>query len=109
MSFYCIIYKLNTNLLFYQASRRIFCLAIHGKAGPVARLPFTDELLAMSQSSALAPLNINGRDLRYVPIADIPGIDTLPYSLRVLLENLCRQKTVRGADVDEEIRSLLER
>ncbi len=63
----------------------------------------------MSQSLALETLSLNGRSMRYVPIADIPGLETLPYSLRVLLENLCRQKAMRQADVDQEIDSLLKR
>lgn len=63
----------------------------------------------MSQSLALETLSLNGRSVRYVPIANIPGIEKLPYSLRVLLENLCRQKAVRHADVDQEIDSLLQR
>ena len=63
----------------------------------------------MSQSLALDTLSLNGRSVRYVPIANIPGIEKLPYSLRVLLENLCRQKAVRHADVDQEIDSLLQR
>jgi aconitate hydratase len=75
----------------------------------LAWLLITDESFAMSQSLALETLSLNGRSVRYVPIADIPGIEKLPYSLRVLLENLCRQKAVRHADVDQEIDSLLQR
>jgi len=76
---------------------------------PLSWLLITDESFAMSQSLALETLSLNGRSVRYVPIADIPGIEKLPYSLRVLLENLCRQKAVRHADVDQEIDSLLQR
>jgi len=63
----------------------------------------------MIPTPALKDLQVNGRTVRYVPIADVPGIDTLPFSLRVLLENLMRQAAMRGADVRSEIESLLAR
>src|SRR5699024_11438794 len=54
-------------------------------------------------------LTINGRTVRYVPISNVPGVDTLPFSLRVLLENLLRQAVVRGTDIQAELDSLLNR
>lgn len=63
----------------------------------------------MTTKPALQELNINGRTVSYVPISDVPGIDTLPFSLRVLLENLKRQAAVRGIDISTELDSLLNR
>ena len=42
--------------------------------------------------AAIATLNAGQRTLRYVPVADVPGVDRLPFSLRVLLENLLRHE-----------------
>lgn len=44
----------------------------------------------------------------YVSIADVPGVDQLPFSLRILLENLMRQAS-RGVDTQAEINALLTR
>lgn len=63
----------------------------------------------MTTKPALQELNINGRTVRYVPISDVPGVDTLPFSLRVLLENLKRQAALRGIDISTELDSLLNR
>ncbi|NYT64055.1 aconitate hydratase AcnA [Alcaligenaceae bacterium] len=63
----------------------------------------------MNTKPVLTKLDVNGRAIRYVPISDVPGIDTLPFSLRVLLENLKRQAVLRGANVDTEVESLLNR
>lgn len=63
----------------------------------------------MSNTPTLKDLSVNGRVVRYAPISDIAGIDTLPYSLRVLLENLVRQAATRGVDIDSELDSLLKR
>lgn len=63
----------------------------------------------MIPTPALQDLDINGRTVRYVPISNVPGIDALPFSLRVLLENLMRQAAVRGTDVQAELSSLLNR
>lgn len=63
----------------------------------------------MSNTPALRDLTVNGRTVQYVPIRDVPGIDSLPYSLRVLLENLMRQAAVRGSNIDAELSSLLNR
>ncbi|MGI4806545.1 MAG: aconitase family protein, partial [Janthinobacterium lividum] len=67
----------------------------------------------MAVSSALAStvssLAIGGRTLRYVSITDIPGVERLPFSLRILLENLCRQAAIDGADTQAEIDALLAR
>jgi aconitate hydratase len=63
----------------------------------------------MNSTPALRQLAFNGRNVRYVPISDVPGVDALPFTLRVLLENLLRQRIVRGADVEGEVQSLLQR
>ena len=52
---------------------------------------------------------MGSRTVRYVPIADAPGVEALPFSLRVLLENLLRQHTVNGADTAAEIDALMTR
>ena len=57
-------------------------------------------------------LSVAGKTYRYAPIADTPGIERLPYSLRIVLENLTRQaaRGMRPADaVAAEIDSLLAR
>ena len=57
----------------------------------------------------LASLQVGLRTLRYVPIAHVPGVDALPFSLRILLENLLRQAAIDGADTQAEIGALLAR
>src|SRR5699024_9339702 len=63
----------------------------------------------MAQTPALRDLAVGDCTVRYVPIADVPGVDKLPFSLRVLLENLLRQAAVRGTDVQAELDSLMQR
>ncbi|KAA2214103.1 aconitate hydratase AcnA [Teichococcus oryzae] len=63
----------------------------------------------MAAAPALQTLTAGGRSLRYVSIADVPGVETLPVTLRILLENLLRQAALRGADTAEEVRALLNR
>lgn len=53
-------------------------------------------------------LPLTGRTVRYVPIAGLPGIERLPFSLRILMENLLRQAT-RGEDTQAEVDALLAR
>ena len=57
---------------------------------------------------ATATLTVDGRDYDYVPIAHLPGVETLPFSLKVLLENLCRQ-ALRGEDTGAQVEALLAR
>lgn len=38
----------------------------------------------------LTTLTVAGKDYDYYNIANLPGIDHLPYSLKVLVENLVR-------------------
>lgn len=52
------------------------------------------------------PVEVGGQ--RYVSIAAVPGVETLPFSLRILLENLLRQAS-RGMDSHAEVRNLLQR
>lgn len=63
----------------------------------------------MTMTPALHDLELNGRTVRYVPIGNVPGIEALPFSLRVLLENLMRQAVQRGSDVSTEVASLMGR
>lgn len=63
----------------------------------------------MVNKPAVRDLSVNGRTIQYVPITDIPGVEKLPFSLRVLLENLLRQAAVRGRDVEAELNALLGR
>ena len=54
----------------------------------------------------LATLNVAGKDYDYYRIADLPGVDHLPYSLKVLVENLVRN--IDGANItDEHVKTLL--
>jgi len=53
-------------------------------------------------------LPLAGRAVRYVPIAHVAGVDRLPFSLRILLENLLRQAH-RGLDTRAEVEALLNR
>ena len=67
----------------------------------------------MTGTAALNDLSVAGKTFRYAPIADTPGIERLPFSLRVVLENLVRQ-AARGMRADKalvaaEIDSLLNR
>ena len=57
----------------------------------------------------LSALHVGDRTLRYVPIHDVPGVDRLPFSLRILLENLLRQAAVDGAETEAEVAALLRR
>lgn len=54
----------------------------------------------------IAQLTLPNRTVHYVSIADVPGVERLPFSLRIMLENLLRQAS-RGADTDAEIDVLL--
>ncbi|MCX5592569.1 aconitate hydratase AcnA [Alcaligenes endophyticus] len=63
----------------------------------------------MTSHVALQDLQLGSRTVQYVPISQVPEIDTLPFSLRVLLENLYRQQALRDGDVSSEIESLLQR
>ncbi len=59
--------------------------------------------------SATATLRVGSRTVRYVPISGVEGVDSLPFSLRVLLENLLRQAAVDGADTAAEVTALMAR
>ena len=62
----------------------------------------------MTLKPRIKQLALANRSIRYVSIADVPGVDELPFSLRILLENLLRQAT-RGTDTQAEIDALLAR
>ncbi|MCI1832570.1 MAG: aconitate hydratase AcnA, partial [Bifidobacterium sp.] len=55
----------------------------------------------------LSTLDVDGRQFDYYRLAGLPGIDHLPYSLKVLVENLIR--TIDGVRItDDEVRALLD-
>ena len=55
----------------------------------------------------LDTLKVNGEDYEYYRIADLPGIDHLPYSLKVLVENLVRN--IDGTNItDDHVKALLD-
>ncbi|SEF27944.1 aconitate hydratase AcnA [Variovorax sp. NFACC27] len=62
----------------------------------------------MKSESQIKQLALANRTVRYVSIADVPGVDQLPFSLRILLENLLRQAS-RGVDTQAEVEALLAR
>ena len=55
----------------------------------------------------LATLKVAGKDFDYYNIANLDGLDHLPYSLKVLVENLVRN--IDGANItDEHVKTLLD-
>lgn len=59
------------------------------------------------QESQLATLSVGKQTYQYYRISDLPGIDRLPYSLKVLVEHLVR--TLDGVNITQEhVRNLLE-
>ncbi len=45
----------------------------------------------------LVSRRLGSRDVLIAPVRDIPGIDRLPFSLRIVLENLVWQCAVRAS------------
>ncbi|MBM6706409.1 aconitate hydratase AcnA [Bifidobacterium pullorum subsp. saeculare] len=59
------------------------------------------------RDSQLSTLNVAGKAYDYYRIDDLDGIDHLPYSLKVLVENLVRN--IDGANItDDHVRALLD-
>ena len=59
------------------------------------------------RDSQLSTLNVAGKEYDYYRIDDLDGIDHLPYSLKVLVENLVRN--IDGANItDDHVRALLD-
>ena len=59
------------------------------------------------KDSQLSTLTVGDTTFDYVNIADLPGIDHLPYSLKVLVENLVRN--IDGKNItDEHVKALLD-
>lgn len=55
----------------------------------------------------LSTLAVGGKDYDYYAIDNLPGVDHLPYSLKVLVENLVRN--IDGANItDEHVKALLD-
>jgi aconitate hydratase len=63
----------------------------------------------MSKAAVLADLGSAGSHAHYVPIAAVPGIERLPFVLRIVLENLLRQTVVRGIDTAGQVGDLMAR
>ncbi len=63
----------------------------------------------MSRLYELKNLIIDGSCFHYAPIHHIPKVETLPYSLRIVLENLIRQQAQWGRDTTAQIQALLNR
>ena len=59
------------------------------------------------KDSQLSTLTVGDTTFDYVNIADLPGIEHLPYSLKVLVENLVRN--IDGKNItDEHVKALLD-
>jgi aconitate hydratase len=63
----------------------------------------------MATQPELADLGTGKGHARYVPIAATPGIERLPFALRVVLENLLRQRVVRGIETARQVDDLVAR
>ncbi|MCR4524106.1 MULTISPECIES: aconitate hydratase AcnA [Bosea] len=63
----------------------------------------------MLERATLAALGAEAGRVRYVPIARYPGIERLPFSLRVVLENLLRQQFFEGVENDAQVQAVLQR
>ncbi len=63
----------------------------------------------MSVEARLAELTTGALRAAYVPVAHVQGLERLPFSLRVVLENLLRQQALEGADNSPQIEALLRR
>ena len=63
----------------------------------------------MKNETQIKQLPVANRTVRYVSIADVAGVEQLPFSLRILLENLLRQAATRGVDTHAEVSALLNR
>lgn len=57
----------------------------------------------MFVSNTLAERRLGGRAVLLASISDLPGVERLPFSLRILLENLVRQRALRGHDTAPQI------
>ena len=63
----------------------------------------------MKPEPQIKQLPVANRTVRYVSIAEVSGVDQLPFSLRILLENLLRQAAIRGVNTQSEVDALLAR
>ncbi len=63
----------------------------------------------MPVDARIVALSSGSQRLNYVPIAGAEGIDRLPFSLRIVLENLLRQQVVEGRDTSAQVDALLRR
>jgi len=60
-------------------------------------------------SYTLVSRRLGGQDILLAPLSGIPGIDYLPFSLRIVLESLLRQRAVKGIDTTSQIEHLVGR
>lgn len=72
-------------------------VVIHNRSGGIMSV----------RDDQLSTLNVAGKQFDYYRIADLDGIDHLPYSLKVLVENLVRN--IDGANItDDHVKALLD-
>jgi aconitate hydratase len=60
-------------------------------------------------SHSLVSRRLGDRDVLLAPISELRNVERLPFSLRILLENLVRQRAVRGHDTTLQIDQVVER
>src|SRR5690625_1578906 len=63
----------------------------------------------MSCTNELHSLKIGQKSYCYAPIHQFANVDTLPYSLRIVLENLVRQQAQHGRDTQSQVQAVLNR
>src|SRR5690625_5523998 len=63
----------------------------------------------MSRIYDLQTLSLDGQEFLYAPIDQFPNVEALPYSLRIVLENLVRQKAHMDRDTTAQIHAVLDR
>lgn len=63
----------------------------------------------MPVDARIAELRSGSQKLSYVPIAEAEGIERLPFSLRIVLENLLRQQVVEGSENSAQVDAVLRR
>src|SRR5690625_4968892 len=63
----------------------------------------------MSCTNELNSLKIGQKSYCYAPIHQFANVETLPYSLRIVLENLVRQQAQHGRDTQSQVQAVLNR
>ena len=61
-------------------------------------------------SKTFKKININNKEYDFVDISNISNIDKLPYTYRILIENIVRQKLLgRNDNAEIQVQSILEK